>query len=142
MAVMPWLFDRLVMPLSLVTPLAAMSGNKRMQAYFQKDPLIGKSWKAARFFRMVHQTKIENWALRCPILLVHPGQDAWTPTEVKSLAVYEKIQTAKQFLELSNGSHLPVEAPANAELVCEAERFLNDVVLSNSATTDSDGSRA
>jgi alpha-beta hydrolase superfamily lysophospholipase len=137
MAVMPWLFDRLVMPLSLVTPLAAMSGNRRMQAYFENDPFIGKSWKAARFFRMVHQTRIENWALRCPLLLVHPGQDVWTPTEL-SLAVYERIQTEKCFLELSNGSHLPVEAPANVELICEADRFLNEVVLSNVATADSD----
>ncbi|MCZ8206586.1 MAG: hypothetical protein O9270_00120 [Aquidulcibacter sp.] len=135
MAVMPWLFDRLVIPLSLVTPLAAMSANKRMQAYFENDPFIGKSWKAARFFRMVHKTRIENWALRCPLLLVHPGQDAWTPTEL-SLVVYEKIQTAKCFLELSNGSHLPVEEPANVELICEADRFLNGFVLSNVATAD------
>lgn len=138
MAAMPWLFDRFVLPLSWVTPLAAMSSNKRMQAYFQNDPLIGGSWKAARFFRMVHRHRIESWALTCPLLLAHPGQDAWTPTEL-SLTVFEKIEAAKRFVELSNGSHLPAEAPAYRELIAEVERFLSEVGNQRAARGEAGG---
>lgn len=127
MAATPWLFDRIIIPLSLVMPLVAMSSNQRMQAYFQNDPLIGRSWKAARFFRSIHQHRVRSWTLRCPLLLVHPGRDNWTPTKL-SLAVLDKIQTTKRFVELSNGSHLPTEAPAYGELLLETQRFLDEIV--------------
>jgi alpha-beta hydrolase superfamily lysophospholipase len=128
MSIMPWLFDRFVLPLSLVTPLAAMSANKRMQDYFQTDPHIGKSWKAARFFRTVHQHTVENWTLNCPLLLVHPGKDAWTPTAV-SLASFDKVQSPKRFVELTNGSHLPAETPAHQELMSEVATFLAEIAV-------------
>lgn len=126
MAAITWLFDRMVLPLSLVTPLAAMSSNTRMQAYFQNDPHIGKSWKPARFFRTLHQHRIKDWTLNCPLLLVHPGQDVWTPTEL-SLAVFDKIQTNKRFVQLRAGSHLPMEASAYGDLIAECEKFLNEI---------------
>lgn len=132
MAVMPWLFDRLVMPLSLATPLAAMSSNKRMQGYFRTDPHIGASWKSARFFRSAHQYHVRKWQLDCPLLLVHPGADAWTPTDL-SLAVYEKVDAEKRFFELSNGSHLPAERPAYDELLAHTTMFLNEIAESRSA---------
>jgi alpha-beta hydrolase superfamily lysophospholipase len=131
---MPWLFDRIVMPLSMATPLAAMSSNKRMQAYFKKDPLIGAGWKPARFFRTAHNHRVECWALQCPLLLVHPGEDSWTPTEF-SLRVFEKIDATKRFVELSNGSHLPAETPAYYELVAEVTRFLNEIGRSHNHPT-------
>ena len=124
MAMMPWLFDRVLLPLSLATPLAAMSKNKRVQDYFRTDPHIGASWKPARFFRTVHQHPVRNWNLDCPILLVHPGADEWTPTEL-SVAVFDKIDADKRFHELSNGSHLPVERPAYEELLAHTKTFLN-----------------
>lgn len=132
MAVMPWLFDRVVMPLSLATPLAAMSSNKRMQSYFQTDPHIGASWKSASFFRTVHQFHVRSWTLDCPLLLVHPGADEWTPTDF-SLAVFKKIETDKRFHELSNGSHLPVERPAYDELLAHTTSFLDEIVALRSA---------
>lgn len=132
MAAMPWLFDRVVMPLSLATPLAAMSSNNRMQSYFQVDPHIGASWKSASFFRTVHQFHVRSWTLDCPLLLVHPGADDWTPTEL-SLAVFKKIEANKSFYELSNGSHLPVERPAFDELVAHTTTFLKQIVQLRSA---------
>jgi alpha-beta hydrolase superfamily lysophospholipase len=126
MKAMPLLFDRIVMPLSLTTPLAAMSSNKRMQAYFMTDPLIGAAWKPARFFRTAHKHRVKSWALQCPLLLVHPGKDTWTPTEF-SLKAFDKIDATKRFVELSNGSHLPAEAPAYSELIAAVTVFLNEV---------------
>lgn len=126
MAVAPWLFDRIFMPLSLAAPLAAMSSNERMKDYFRHDPLIGARWKAARFFRMVHQHRVQSWALQCPLLLAHPGADDWTPTAM-SLPIYDRIIAEKRFIELSNGSHLPAEQPAYTELFLAMSTFLDGI---------------
>jgi alpha-beta hydrolase superfamily lysophospholipase len=140
MAVAPWLFDRIVMPLSWAAPLAAMSGDRRMQDYFQRDPLIGGRWMAARFFRMVHQHRVESWVLDCPLLLAHPGADAWTPTAL-SLPVFKKIVAEKRFVELSNGSHLPTEQPAYAELLAAVRNFLSTIASDAAAAATSNGAK-
>ncbi len=126
MAKMPWLFDLLRLPLWLTTPLKAMSSNSKMQSYFLRDAFIGASWKPARFFRTLHQYQCQSWQLGCPLLLTHPGADVWTPTEL-SLLVYERIEGQKHFVELSNGSHLPIEQPAYQELSAATREFLQAI---------------
>ncbi|KPQ31392.1 MAG: Lysophospholipase, partial [Porphyrobacter sp. HL-46] len=64
--------------------------------------------------------------LDCPLLLIHPGADAWTPTEM-SLVTYGQIEAQKEFVVLSNGSHLPLEQPAYNELNRHVARFLDSV---------------
>ncbi len=126
MSLTPWLFDRFWLPLSVATPLREMSSRTPMQRYFSSDPLVGKSWKPARFFRTVHTYEQSSIRLDCPLLLVHPGADFWTPTEL-SLDVYERIDAPKEFIELSNGSHLPLERPAYDELTEQVGDFLKRV---------------
>lgn len=129
MSAAPRLFDRIPLRLSLATPLGAMSSSKRMQKYFTNDPLIGGSWKPARFFRTVHDHPAAALRLDCPLLLAHPGADRWTPTAL-SVAVYDRIDARKTFVELSNGSHLPLEQPAFRELTQHVEEFLDAVAPS------------
>lgn len=122
---MPWLFDRLRLPLALATPLKSMSSNVEMQRYFVRDPLIGASWKPTSLFRSVHQHKIPSLNLTCPVLLIHPGQDQWTPTAL-SLKTFTEIVGDKRFIELSNGSHIPLEQPAYTELNQSVVEFLDE----------------
>lgn len=126
MAWTPWLFDRLWFPLSLVTPLRAMSSSQSVGRYFSRDPLIGASWKPARFFRSLHLYKPDSLRIECPLLLVHPGADEWTPTQI-SLEIYDRVDGAKEFAELTNGSHLPLESPAYGELMRKVEAFLETI---------------
>lgn len=123
MAIAPALVDRIRLPLRLAAPLGTMSANWRMARYFSDDPLIGASWKPIRFFRTVREFMPPSLKLHCPLLLVHPGADAWTPTTM-SLATFNRIEARKQFVELSNGSHLPVEQPAYSELSEHVTSFL------------------
>ena len=123
MALAPALVDRIRLPLRFAAPLGAMSANTRMACYFSDDPLIGASRKPIRFFRTVRDYEPPSLKLHCPLLLVHPGADAWTPTPM-SLATFNRIDARKQFVELSNGSHLPVEQPAYSELKEQVARFL------------------
>lgn len=111
----PGLADRMRLPLALATPLAAMASDPELARWFARDPLIGRRWVPARIFRSIHEAAPAR-SLSCPLLLVHPGADTWTPTAL-SLPAFEAIGAPdKRLVELTNGAHLPLEQPAFAEL--------------------------
>ena len=124
---MPWVIDRIALPLRLAAPLKAMTADEPMQRYFATDPLLGGMRVASRFFRTLHSRKATELDLGCPFLLVHPGADAWTPTAV-SRPAFQRVKGPKEFVELTNGSHLPVERPAIDELQHEVQRFLTGIL--------------
>ena len=128
MRLTPWLMDRLPLPLGLVTPLEAMSSDPALQRWFKSEPLIGQRIVRGRFFRSLHQYSPPrpDFALHCPLLLVHPGADTWTPTAM-SLPVFDAVPTPKRLQVLSNGSHMPAETPAWAELCIEVRAFLDAI---------------
>jgi pimeloyl-ACP methyl ester carboxylesterase len=122
----PWIIDRASMPLWLIAPMTKMSGNDSMRRYFNKDRLLGRLWVSSRFFRTIHAQKLTRFHLHCPLLLIHPGADDWTPTEL-SLAAFEVIEGSKRVFEMTNGSHLPLEQPAFSELQIEVVGFLSEL---------------
>lgn len=126
MAAAPSIVDRIKLPLRLAAPLRAMSANKRMAEYFATDPLIGTSWKPIRFFRTLHDYVPPSLKLDCRLLLAHPGADDWTPTSL-SLSTFARVEADKALVELTNGSHLPLEQPAYGELNEQVTRFLTVV---------------
>jgi alpha-beta hydrolase superfamily lysophospholipase len=77
------------------------------------------------FWRSLARTPpaVEPEQMVTPLLLVHPGADAWTPTEL-SLPTFERFGGPKTFVRLSNGSHLPLETPAWDELARALGTFL------------------
>jgi alpha-beta hydrolase superfamily lysophospholipase len=121
----PVIADRIAMPLRFAAPMHAMSSKPGMRRYFSEDELLGAKWIPARFWRTLHQCKAPNGNLDlpCPILLAHPGADAWTPVAL-SLPAFERIGTPKRLRVLTNGSHLPAERPAYDELREEIAAFL------------------
>jgi hypothetical protein len=56
---------------------------------------------------------------------VHPGADDWTPTAMSRIA-FDKVTGPKQFVELTNGAHAPLERPAYDELNKAILRFLDE----------------
>ncbi|MDP3526266.1 MAG: alpha/beta hydrolase [Hoeflea sp.] len=120
---MPELVDRISFPLWLVAPMEAMSSDPAMQEYFRNDALLGRLWVSSRLFRTMHARKLAALAPGCPLLLVHPGADAWTPPELSRRA-FERVSGPKEFVVLTNGSHLPLELPARDELRDHVRRFL------------------
>lgn len=119
----PWLIDRISLPVWLIAPMAKMSADPAMRAYFIGDPLLGRLRAPLRLFRTMHARKAETIRPGCPLILIHPGADAWTPTAL-SLATFARVQGPKQWVELTNGSHLPVEEPAFSELQVHMAAFL------------------
>lgn len=123
---LPAIVDRLSLPLGLAAPLGKMSGNAATRDYFARDPLLGRLRVPSRFFRTMHACKVPRIDLHCPLLLVHPGADRWTPTEISRRA-FARVQGPKRLRELTNGSHLPLERPALDELRQEIADFLGEV---------------
>lgn len=129
---MPSIVDRLRLPLRLVAPLDRMSSHPAMVDYFENDSLLGRLWVPSLFFRTMHTLHVPHLEPRCPLLLVHPGADNWTPTAM-SRAACDRVLGDKRLRELSNGSHLPVELPARLELEQEVTQFLKAVELNDLA---------
>ena len=112
---MPTAVDRISLPLCWVAPMRAMSSDARLGDYFASDALLGKRHVPARMYRTMHMHRTDAIHMRCPLLLVHPGADSWTPTAL-SRSTFERMHGDKRFRELSNGSHMPAEVPARDEL--------------------------
>lgn len=121
--IMPFLLDRIRVPIRLVAPMRAMSSDAQMCDYFATDPLLGRLWIGLRFFRTVHELRIDRLEPGCPLLVLHPGADAWTPPHL-SRPPYDRVRGPKEFVELSGGAHLPLEQPAFNELATHMARFL------------------
>lgn len=54
----------------------------------------------------------------CPVSLVHPAEDRWTPVSM-SLSFVDRLAAPKRLVLLPDGGHLPVEAAALAALESE-----------------------
>jgi pimeloyl-ACP methyl ester carboxylesterase len=119
----PALADRITLPLALAAPMRRMSADGELADYFETDALLGALRVPARFFRTMHRYRTDDLALPCPLLLVHPGADSWTPVAM-SEPVFERIRAEKEKRVLTNGSHLPVEQPAFRELSEAVAGFL------------------
>lgn len=119
--------DGLWMPLDWVAPLHLMSSDLAVMAEYRRDPFVAKSMPFG-FWRSLARTppRVEPEAMHTPLLLAHPGADAWTPTEL-SLPTFARFAGPTRLVRLSNGSHLPLEAPARDELAEAFLRFLADL---------------
>jgi len=123
----PWLIDHVRLPLRFAAPMSKMSGNPAMNAYFERDPLLGSLRAPARFFRTMHDHGVADPVHHFPIWLAHPGADRWTPTAL-SRGFFQRLTGEKRFRELSNGAHLPLEQPAFSELKEEMSHFLSSLL--------------
>jgi len=131
---LPSIVDRLRLPLRLAAPMDRMSSHPAMAEYFENDPLLGGLRVPSRFFRTMHEVKVSRLEPRCPLLLVHPGADSWTPSSM-SRPAFDRVIGDKRLRELSNGSHLPAELPARLELEQEIRDFLAAVERADLART-------
>ncbi len=118
-------FDAMQLPLAWAAPLEKMTDDKRILEHYLKDPFIPLDVPLG-FWRSMGTTApaLEPEAFRKPLLLAHPGADAWTPVAL-SRPLFERLAGPKELIVLSNGSHLPLQSPAWRELSQATRAFLD-----------------
>lgn len=118
-------FDGMRLPLAWAAPLGKMTDDPRILEHYRKDPFIPPDVPMG-FWRSMGSTApaVEPEAFFKPLLLAHPGADAWTPVAL-SRPLFDRLAGPKELLVLSSGSHLPLESPAWAELSRATRAFLD-----------------
>lgn len=124
--VIPGVVDRISLPLRWAAPMRAMTTDAALGRFFASDPLLGGLRIPAKLYRTMHQHRQTSLRMHCPLLVVHPGTDSWTPTNL-SRPTFDRVEGRKRFRELTNGSHLPAEQPARQELMGEVATFLREI---------------
>jgi alpha-beta hydrolase superfamily lysophospholipase len=125
---LPAFFDNLMVPVSKLSKMDHMSGNREFCNLVCRDKLGGDNSIPLGFLRSLCETApaIEPENFTTPFLLAHPGNDTWTPTEL-SKPFFDRIAGMKRFVSLENCGHAPVEEPGGSTLERETANFLSDV---------------
>lgn len=63
----------------------------------------------------------------CPVLLLHPALDKWTPVEI-SRFFFDKINSPKKVFMLDNAGHFPIESPGLQQLGERSIEFLSNPI--------------
>ena len=127
-ALKPWMGSLVGPALELVKPLVdpapvrvgwvgnanAIVNDPEMAREVVSDPLASGNWMPGRWFRgyLNEEPSIEPEDFDvCPVLLVHPEDDRWTPVSV-SLPFFGRIgRVSKRLVMLERAGHAPLERP-------------------------------
>ena len=115
-------------PIKWFTKMELITNDPNFSQVFENDPYAGGSVVSLGFLNsyMYYNPKIEPESFEtCPILLLHPSLDPWTPVNL-SETFFNKIKTKKRFLLLEGAGHLPYEEPGKSQLFQEVQNFVNE----------------
>ncbi|MGW0005336.1 alpha/beta hydrolase [Nocardia grenadensis] len=110
--------DDLRVPIRWMANMQAMSGNWALSRLVSTDPLGGGVRMPLGFLRTyltsVPHVEPEDFTT-CPVWLVHPGADTWTPLSLSEL-FFERIAAPKKLTVLAGAGHYPIESPGIHQL--------------------------
>ena len=114
------------LPMKWLSPMELISNDPDISRVFIRDRLAGGTMVSMGFLRSLMNVKPaiepEHFDV-CPLLLVHPGVDPWTPLEL-SKTFYDKIKGTKELVVLEGCGHFPVEEPGRHQLEDALQRFV------------------
>jgi pimeloyl-ACP methyl ester carboxylesterase len=125
----PALTDPLPVPMALATNMRAIANNEAITRIVCHDRLGGARVVPARFLRtwLQYNPDGEPGTVRRPVLLAHPANDRWTPTEL-SQRVFDRLPGPKRIVILKNCGHFPLEEPGLAELEASVRAFVDSIL--------------
>jgi pimeloyl-ACP methyl ester carboxylesterase len=123
----PWVSAGLWLPARAVAPMKKLANEPSLSALAERDPLVGGARAPGSFWRSLHRPArfVPPEEVQKPVLLVHPGEDRWTPPEA-SLAFFHRIRAEKRAVILDGGGHFPIEPDATAHMEREILAFLGE----------------
>ncbi len=121
-----WATDNINVPIKWLSKMEYITNDPSFSDVFANDPNAGGSKVSFRFLRtfLNYTPKVEpeNFKI-CPVLLLHPGIDPWTPLAL-SEKTFKKIPSNKKLVVLEGAGHYPYEEPGVSQLVREIDSFL------------------
>lgn len=101
------------LPLRWLTPMRRISNDPGLSAAVLADQRGGGSWMPLGWYADTVQegpvVPAEQYD-GAPVLLLHPGDDRWTPPEL-SRSYLDRLPVPVRFVELPGAGHFPVEEP-------------------------------
>jgi len=120
------LLDSIKIPIKWLTPMKLISNDPEISNVFLRDKLAGGSIVRMGFLRSLMNAKPmiepENFT-NCPVLLVHPELDPWTPLKL-SMKFFDKIAAQKKVVLLEGCGHFPIEFPGKKTLETALADFI------------------
>jgi len=122
------LFGRLRLPIKWFANMRAIANDPALSALFCRDTCGGGRRVPLHFLssllRATPAVEPEHFS-HCPVLLVHPADDRWTPLSI-SEPFFRRIQAPKQLVLLENAGHFPVEEPGVNQMLDAVLAFLKE----------------
>lgn len=129
LSLLPALTDPLPIPMAYAANMQAIANNDAVSAIVRRDRLGGGRIVPAGFLRtwMDYTAEHDPDAITPPILLAHPGDDHWTPTEL-SERFFNTLAGPKRIVTLENCGHFPLEEPGLTQLEAAVREFAAEVI--------------
>jgi alpha-beta hydrolase superfamily lysophospholipase len=121
-----WMTDDVNVPIKWLSKMHYITNDPSFSEVFENDPYAGGSKVSFRFLRTFlnysPMVEPENFKI-CPVLLLHPGNDPWTPVDL-SERTFQKLPSTKKLIVLEGAGHYPYEEPGVSIMLREIESFL------------------
>jgi len=123
---------RIKIPVKEVANMRTIVNNRELMKILLKDN-VGSGSSVSIYFLVTMMNLIpliepEHFTI-CPVLLVHPEDDRWTPVDASKL-FFDKIKAPKKLRMLENAGHFPIELPGLQQLETELLNFIKNGIQS------------
>ena len=110
--------DSIKLPMKALTNMNAIVNNKPLLKLLLEDTTSSNTHVSLRFILSLiaadYKIEPEDFNI-CPVLMVHPGKDMWTPLKLSKL-FYDRLKCNKQLIILENACHFPIEEASVEQL--------------------------
>lgn len=119
-------FPKLKVPMRLVANMGDIVNDKDYLKVLVSDKRSSGAAVSIEFITTLAEAspeiEPEDFDL-CPVLLVHPAEDRWTPVEISRMS-FDKLKCQKELVMLENAGHYPIEDPGLTQLEDSIMEFL------------------
>jgi len=125
------LTDKVRLPIKWLCKFDLMSRNQEFSEVFKADKYAGRVKVSMKFLRTFVSYKPDlefDEFDSCPILLLHPEKDDWTPF-LLSKKNFDKIKGEKEIHLLKECGHAPIEEPGLSQMESHIVLFIKSKIL-------------
>lgn len=121
---------QLRLPIRWFGKMAKISNQKALSDLVSRDKFGGGRWVPLWFLESIFNFTLPEPVERfitCPVLLVHPEKDEWTPLALSD-DFYSRLKVPKRRVVLESCGHIPVEVPGIYQLEAEVVAFIEKCI--------------